>query len=65
VHPPWGPKGYDKKVFQYSISDLEVDLRELLKQAFTYSPNVMLYLPNKTQIQELTQELAYFSQVMN
>lgn len=56
LSPPWGGTGY-QQLSEYSLNNIYPDFDQLLDKALSYSPNLMLFLPKNTSIEDLVARL--------
>jgi hypothetical protein len=61
MSPPWGGTGYKYLKKDYSFSYMTPNFRDILKTTLKFSPNIMVFLPKNTPINEIVQEIGYYA----
>jgi len=59
VSPPWGGTGYNL-MDEYALEHIFPDFDHIVDKASDFSPNLMLFLPRNTSIDDLVKRLAKF-----
>ena len=59
VSPPWGGTGYNL-MDEYALEHIFPDFDCIIEKATEYSPNLMLFLPRNTCIEDLVGRLSKF-----
>ena len=59
MSPPWGGVGYNM-MDEYSLEHVFPDFNCIIEKATDYSPNLMIFLPRNTSIEDLLSRLSKF-----
>jgi len=64
LSPPWGGTGY-QFLDEYSLNHIFPDFDKIIEKSLEFSPNLMLFLPKNTSVEEIiTRLLPYHEKLL-